>query len=146
MKPNKRQKLCHNCDAEIDLDVIVCPFCAADLRSEKPEQKSAPPTVRNLRGETEGSLYPPPYPIKGAVEETIAKPLAEAESPEEKPKSVILPTILLTLGVQLLVLGLLMVLFSHKGVILLKWNAHIWFLYCIGAIPFLYFGYKNLSD
>ena len=35
MKPKKRQKLCHHCEGEVDLDVIVCPFCAADLREER---------------------------------------------------------------------------------------------------------------
>ena len=25
MKPKKRQKLCHNCEGDIDVDVIVCP-------------------------------------------------------------------------------------------------------------------------
>lgn len=64
MKPKKRQKLCCNCDGEIDLDVIVCPYCAADLREEKPEQRIAPPmaSVRPLTGgqQMSESLYPPP--------------------------------------------------------------------------------------
>ena len=41
MKPKKRQKMCYNCEGGVDLDVIVCPFCAADLRAEKPEQQAS---------------------------------------------------------------------------------------------------------
>ena len=63
MKTKKRQKLCYNCEGEVDLDVIVCPFCAADLRIEKPEvQRPAYDpnlSVKNLN--TQQSLYPPHY-------------------------------------------------------------------------------------
>jgi hypothetical protein len=151
MKPKKRQKLCHNCEGEIDVDVIVCPFCAADLREEKPEQKrpSYNPFVRNLNDQqTMQSLYPPPY--KGAEAEPQESqgaevPAAAAEPAEDKKNNVFTPTILFTLGVQLFILGLLMLLFSHKGTVILKWDARFWFLYVFASIPFLVFGYKALS-
>lgn len=154
MKPKKRQKLCHNCEGEIDVDVIVCPFCAADLREEKPEQQNpSNPFVRNLNQhqQTMQSLYPPPYknnnespPEETSVEQEPA-PAAIAESNDESKKNIFAPTILFTLGVQLFLLGLLMLLFSHKGVVLLKWDARFWFLYLFASIPFLVFGYKSLS-
>ena len=145
MKPKKRQKLCHNCEGEIDVDVIVCPFCAADLREEKPEQKtpSYNPTLRNLHDqETMQSLYPPPY--KTPSEEVAATATIPAQV-EKKEKNIFTPTILFTLGVQLCLLGLLMLLFSHKGLVILKWDARFWFLYVAVSIPFLAIGYKSLS-
>jgi len=152
MKPKKRQKLCHNCEGEIDLDVIVCPFCAADLREEKPEQgrPSFNPTVKTFGPEqqTSQSLYPPPYSSKTseavAVSETRV-PADPSAASEEKPKNPFAATILFTLGVQIFLLGLLMLLFSHKGVVVLKWDAAYWFLYCLAGIPLLYYGYKALS-
>lgn len=149
-KPKKRQKLCHNCEGEIDLDVIVCPFCAADLREEKPEQgrlafNAAHKLVQNQ--ETSQSLYPPSYPLKQpepAPEATVSLPQSTAAE-EETSKNIFGPTILFTLGVQLVLVGLLMLLFSHKGMVILKWNASWWFLYCLGGSPFLYFGYRALS-
>jgi hypothetical protein len=152
MKPKKRQKLCFNCEGEIDLDVIVCPFCAADLREEKPEQARSrfnPP--KDLSGssknqETMQSLYPPHYVSKPTEEsEAASAPVQPMVQEEEKQKNIFAPTILLTLGVQLCVLGLLMLFFSHKGVLILKWNAGFWVLYLLASIPLFLFGYKSLS-
>ncbi len=137
-KLKKRQKLCQNCEGEIDLDVIVCPFCAADLRDVKPEQGWLPfssPT------QTSQSLYPP----KERPQDVPSPPPEEAAAPEEEHKNIIGPTILFTLGVQLALLGFLMLLFSHKGILMLKWDATWWFVYCVASFPFLYFGYKALS-
>ena len=153
MKPKKRQKLCHNCEGEIDLDVIVCPFCAADLREEKPEQgrPSYHAMTQTFAREEQASqsLYPASLAPKPVEEETLyEEPALQTEAlhpPEEKSKNVFLATILFTLGVQLVLLGLLMLLFSHKGMVVLRWNVAHWFLYCLGGCPFLYFGYHALS-
>lgn len=148
-KPKKRQKLCHNCEGEIDIDVIVCPFCAADLREEKSGQSfsnsipRAPVFAQDQQ--TSQSLYPPPFAAKQPAEsESSAE--AKLSNPAEGPsKNIFAPTVLFTLGVQLVLLGLLMLLFSHKGVVVLKWNAHLWFLFCTAGFPFLYFGFRALS-
>lgn len=151
MKPKKRQKLCHNCEGEIDLDVIVCPFCAADLREEKPEQGHPSFHTAHLINErqTSHSLYPQSF-TKKAVEDPLYEQRAETPTPqtemsEDKLKNVFSATILFTLGVQLVLLGLLMLFFSHKGAVVLKWNAAHWFLYCLGGMPLLYFGYRAIS-
>lgn len=157
MKPKKRQKLCHNCEGEMDLDVIVCPFCAADLREEKPEQKRASynPSFLHTNQQTNQSLYPSPYSPKpspreeeAAVEPEAVEMTAAAEPAEEKEsgsKNIFAPTVFFTLGVQLFLFGFLMLLFSHKGVVVLKWDAHYWFGYVLVSLPFLYFGYKSIS-
>jgi hypothetical protein len=150
MKPKKRQKMCGNCEGEIDLDVIVCPYCAADLREEKPEQQRPSLNARaekNL-GKTMDSLYPSSFPqpkiqAEGDEIQEVAAPVMEEE--EGKEKNILGPTILFTLGVQLCLFGLLMVLFSHKGVMVLKWDARLWFLYVFASIPLLIFGYRSLS-
>lgn len=156
MKPKKRQKLCHNCEGEIDLDVIVCPFCAADLREEKPEQRrpSYNPSFMHVNQQTNQSLYPPSYSMKSPAEEVFLEPEPEvvesaAPLPQEQSssdsKNMFAPIVLFTLGVQLFLFGFLMLLFSHKGVVILKWDAHFWFWYVFASIPFLYFGYKWIS-
>ncbi len=151
MKLNKRQKLCYNCDGDVDLDVIVCPFCAADLRVEKSEQMQArashvakPMHVQGL-GE---SLYPSSQP---------QRPPPFRETVVEKPEPVSLPqsgeeganpvwaSLLIALGGQLFVLGLLLAAFSRQGVLTLQWDARLWFLYLFASVPFLVFGYRALS-
>lgn len=151
MKPKKRQKMCYNCEGEIDLDVIVCPFCAADLREEKPEQQrphfNPTASVKNLT--TQQSLYPPHYaPKQAALQQEDAPFPEEAQMPameSEETKSIFGPTILMTLGTQLLLFGILMFLFSTKGAMILKWDARLWFLYVFASIPLLIFGYKSVS-
>lgn len=145
MKPKKRQKLCHNCEGEIDIDVIVCPFCAADLREEKPEQRYSAYAAQSQEmnsKQTVQSLYPNTF--SEAVDPEPVKEEPEKVA-EEKESGVFMPTILFTLGVQLCVFGLLMLLFSHKGVVILKWDARFWFFYLFASVPFLIFGYKKLS-
>lgn len=145
MKPKKRQKLCYNCEGEVDLDVIVCPFCAADLR--EPQQKTSfSPTAHSVTQlQTEQSLYPPPY----SKPQETALPLLEEETPvAEEPsssKSSLLAIGLVSFGMQFLMLSLLMLFCSHEGVLLLKWNAHTWFLYFFASAPLLYFGYRALN-
>jgi hypothetical protein len=161
MKTVKRQKLCYNCDGDIDLDVIVCPFCAADLREEKPELKEASPKSYMMR-QMSHSLYPPPYPIR---EEEPSKPLQELPTerpapiirasveegleddlePSERVATVVGPVLLFTLGVMLSLLGLLLVLCSQNGQVVLKWDASLWFLYLFASVPFLIFGYRAIS-
>lgn len=155
MKPKKRQKLCCNCDGEIDLDVIVCPFCAADLREEKPEQQRTAHiagSVRPLAGKEQmsESLYPSTYgipeasasaPLSDPVQAQEIMPAVEEKSNNRTVSSVLL----LTVGVQLLLLGFLLVFLSHNGILTLKWDARLWFLYIFASIPFLIFGYRTLA-
>jgi len=166
MKPKKRQKLCYNCEGEVDLDVIVCPFCAADLRAEKPElsRSSFSPSVTSVKQlHAETSLYPSSFPrveeapvmqssVAVAEEEEIIPSYEEAapDVPKESSKmgvdkSMISGLLLFTLGVQLFLLGALFVLFSQGGVMILKWDASLWFLYIFASIPLLLFGYRFLN-
>jgi hypothetical protein len=150
MKTKKRQKMCYNCEGEIDLDVIVCPFCAADLREEKPEQQT--PTyhhsvhLKNLN--TQQSLYPSQ---QAQIKERVEEEVQEEEEPnpaveeEEAPTNTILPIVLMTLGSQLFLFGLLILLFSKNGEMTLKWSAEFWWLYTLASLPFLIFGYKAIN-
>jgi hypothetical protein len=150
MKTKKRQKMCYNCEGEIDLDVIVCPFCAADLRAEKPEQQAPSynptQTLKNLN--TQQSLYPthaPKVREEQPAEEEEELRIPSSADEAEGPKQMIVPTLLMTLGAQLLLFGLLMLFFSSKGVMVLKWNASLWYFYVLASLPFLIFGYKSVS-
>ena len=96
------------------------------------------------------SLYPSPY---GTPEATASAPHSDPVQAQE-----IMPTVeeksnnrtvgsvlLLTVGVQLLLLGFLLVFLSHNGILTLKWDARLWFLYIFASIPFLIFGYRTLA-
>lgn len=145
MKPKKRQKLCHNCEGEIDIDVIVCPFCAADLREEKPEQRYSTSYVSNAQQMSQKQTMQSLYPQTSVQEEASPEAAKVSAVKEEKKANIFLPTILFTLGVQLCVFGLLMLLFSHRGEVILKWDARFWFFYLFASVPFLVFGFKSLT-
>jgi hypothetical protein len=148
VKPKKRQKLCHNCEGEIDIDVIVCPYCAADLREEKPEQSYAPyvsTTAPMDRQETMQSLYPSAAQTQEIDPREVEMPKQIAEEGSIEKNRGFVPTVFFTIGVQLFIFSLLMLLFSHKGVVILKWDARFWFFYLFASIPFLVLGYKKLS-
>lgn len=137
--------MCYNCEGEVDLDVIVCPYCAADLREEKPEQNrsSFNAAASSKNREAQESLYPSHFKSEPEPEEPTATTIHAPA--EEEGKGIFAPTALLALGVQLFVFGVLLSFFSQKGYMLLKWDARLWFLYIFASIPFLIFGYKSLS-
>lgn len=141
MKPKKRQKLCYNCEGEVDLDVIVCPFCAADLREEKPEQ-AFHHHVKNL--DTQTSLYPS-QPAPRVREEIEEEPASALVQESEEPKGSYGTIILLTFGAQLLLLGLFMLIFSSQGTLTLQWDARFWYFYVLASVPLLIFGIKSLN-
>ncbi|MDE3055619.1 MAG: hypothetical protein KGI80_02855 [Verrucomicrobiota bacterium] len=124
MKPKKRQKLCFHCEGEVDLDVIVCPFCAADLREERP-----------------ASFRPPPPPISQVQTKVFPESSAEEQPQEENGW---IPVVFFTAGLQLFLFGLFTLFFSEQGEVTLHWNAACWFFYCLIGGPLLYFGYKKL--
>lgn len=147
MAVKKRQKMCFNCEGAIDLDVIVCPFCAADLREEKPEQQrpSYSAAVQTKNVNMQQSLYPPHYVPKAPQPEEEVE--AEVKQPqEEEAKGFVLPILMITLGMQLFLLSVLMLCFSHDGVLHLKWDARFWFFYFLAAAPLIFFGYKQLDN
>lgn len=149
MKTKKRQKLCYNCEGEVDLDVIVCPFCASDLREEKPElgPQLFQHHLKNL--DTQATLYPPNFPPR--VRQPIEREEEEEESisqfapQEEESKGSAGAVVLLTLGAQLFLIGLFMLFFSKHGSLVLKWDARFWYFYVMSAIPLLIFGLKALK-
>lgn len=155
MKTKKRQKMCYNCEGEVDLDVIVCPFCAADLRVERPEMQrpayDASLSVKNLN--THQSLYPPQYVSNANEEEETTQEHPQYSQDHEmiapveeiEQKSIFGPTILLTLGLQFLLFGLFMLFFSYDGLMTFQLDARLWFFYLLAAVPLLIFGYRSLS-
>lgn len=146
MKTKKRQKLCHNCEGDVDLDVIVCPFCAADLREERKEQPFSNPYL-SAEFPSTSSLYPP----RGAKEEPLE---VEREPEESSPKeaeeaSPIWPLLLGSLGCQMFLFGLFLLFFSQDGELVFRWDAAKWYLYFLFSAPLLFFAYqkwKNLRD
>lgn len=55
------------------------------------------------------------------------------------------PILWLSMGANLLLLGLLQLFFSDNGILRLEWNSHHWFIYCLLSLPLIFFGYKKVQ-
>jgi hypothetical protein len=56
-----------------------------------------------------------------------------------------LPILLFSLGVNVILLGLYLLIFSTNGEIFIRWNAAVWYVYLLVGVPCVAFGYKMLS-
>ncbi len=95
--------------------------------------------------------------FKDVIPEKRFRPSAPLGSPSIPPemqegqqvaeeKTSFWPIFLLSIGANLLMLGLLQVFFSDKGYLRLEWDSSYWFVYCLSAVPFVFFGYKKASQ
>lgn len=77
---------------------------------------------------------PPPPQQEEAIEE------------KETQRGGVLPLLLLSVGINLCLLGLLILFFSKDGVVNLQWSAHYWFVYLLIGLPTAYFGVRFLRQ
>jgi len=150
--------MCWNCDGSVSFDSAYCPYCGNDLaqgRSEQPSREAK----EHKSDDSLASLYKPPYSAKSGesssqhayVEEMASHDVFQADHASEEPAMVtesdggIWPLLFLTLGATLLTLGLILFFFSENGRVVLEWNAHYWFLYCLCSVPMLMMGYRFLA-
>jgi hypothetical protein len=166
MKPADRQKMCSNCEGRIPFDAAVCPYCHIN-QAEKllNDSLSQPPTFKQASSQDAlASLYPPPYSsqrgaslpkeelvrksegFKEAVPAAKAASVAMSSEEEEDIKSGFWPLFTMSLGSIMGTIGLLQFFFSENGVLRLEWSAEYWFIYCLAAIPLIYFGLRKLKD
>lgn len=174
MKPADKQKMCSNCDGRISHEAIVCPYCGTEQADTSSTNAFQAPLFKNQSlQDSLTSLYTPPYSQKApayAVEEPVkkkAEPFREArtekksfvtpqpqaasfntpETTEESPvsKNSLIPILMLSLGGNLFLLGLLQFFFSSSGLLRLEWDASYWFIYCLLSLPLAYFGIKKLK-
>lgn len=158
MKPNDRQKMCTNCDGRIPVDADLCPYCATEQAQVYLQHKSIQESLT--------SLYPPPYAAKNTIKTPEqAKPMSEKRyqqtTPSSSPsihldhneeqqaqaeKSSFWPLLLLSIGANLFVIGVLQLFFSDNGILTLEWDSHYWFVYCLAALPLFYFGFKKANS
>ncbi len=155
MHPKDRQKMCTNCDGRIPYDAQACPYCGA-------EQSSAKEQHHQSLQESLTSLYPPPYAEKNKPEPR-KEPMAEKrfnnsmlgtptipvdnhqEQQADEGKSSFWPILLLSIGANLLTIGLLQLFFSDNGFLRLEWSSGYWFVYCLAALPLFYLGFKKAN-
>lgn len=145
MTPSPKKKLCWNCEGRVSLAEENCPYCAVYLGPAPDEN-----------GETKDILVPP-YRLVEAEEEIIPpspytqeKKREEVENQEDYSvakkdfREVVLPLGLLSAGSLFFVFGLILLMFSDKGIFTLTWNGAYWYFYLLFSLPMVFFGWWSL--
>ena len=164
MQSERQDKICVGCEATISSTTLFCPYCGCDVKEEEEQlyeessQASSAPAAElsNL-----ASLYKPPYTpnqrgfgvpsfqensLAQEVESSSYSPFTKTQSEEKKADVGFWPLLFLSLGSNLMTIGLILFFFSDRGKLLLEWNSYYWFVYCIVATPLLMFGWKLLTS
>jgi hypothetical protein len=165
------KKLCWNCDGEVSVYAIQCPYCGTHLGTgqenkvvqskEEPAPSYSPGPVGVDVGENN---FTPLYPThqSSLEDQAVTSPFPKsvaAEMPNQGTSSALreevygtetsneaLPFVLLLSGMIFLVFGLILFLFSTQGFLVLKWNASFWPMYLLLSVPLLVFGWRALDS
>ena len=83
---------------------------------------------------TSSPLGAPTIPFESTVDPNV-----------DQGKNSFWPILLLSIGTNLLTLGLLQLFFSDNGFLRLEWDSSYWFVYCLAALPLFFFGFKKAN-
>lgn len=163
MDIKERKKICTHCDGRIPFDAPLCLYCGTQ------QEVHAPPFADEALQKTTASLYSPPYCAKGTqpmssekksegyrdvtgekrFNTNLGAPALSLEESEEsthaQEKSVFWPMLLMSVGSNLLTIGLLQLFFSDNGFLRLEWNSSYWFIYCLSSLPLFFFGFRKAN-
>ncbi len=138
MKASEKFKICPSCEGRAPLEVVICPYCASSFQENASKPKSP-----------FASSYSPPYAaerVTPSQSEKVTDSLEAVKTEVEiQEKSVFLPIALLTIGSNLFILSVLLLILGHDGKVELEWSSHYWMLYGLLSAPLMFFGYKILK-
>lgn len=144
------KKMCIFCHAQVAVDARICPFCRAHFDQVASQTERMKPVEKNRSTLTEkqtlDSLYPPPYqPKMERIEEDAEEEKIVEKKEVSKSSSLLIPIFLFSVGSQLLIFSIFLLLFSEEGMLFLRWKASLWYLYLLVSVGFLYTGYYLFS-
>ena len=149
MSKNAKKKLCWSCEGRVPREAENCPYCGVYLSPNVPEvvktsttKPLAPPYT--IPSQTNPKALAAPYQPQNA-DETGDSSTEETITSTSDIKSVLTPLVLLLAGTVLFIFGAALYLFSHNGVLTLRWNAEFWPYYFGIAVPMLVWGWLSLS-
>lgn len=137
MNGKKRQKLCQNCEGNVDFDVIFCPYCGADLLEEKePLVAKDEESFKTLsEKESVDSLYPD-HKVdipKEAMEESYVSDHSGFS------------LALFLVSSWFFTLSILLFVLSENGKLHLELDATWWFTYLLIGLSTGFFAWKLLQ-
>lgn len=174
MMDKDRQKMCGNCDGRIPLEALHCPYCAAEQSSnafeknylqQKALQDSLlsfyppPYSLKKSNSINQNEQKNSTVLLKSIKEPILEKKFVststttsfpkieeKTEMEYQEDKNSFWPILLLSVAANLLIVGILQLLFSDEGYLRLEWNSHYWFFYCLASLPLFILGYKKVHQ
>jgi len=154
MDKKDKKKLCPQCEGNIPYQMTNCPFCGFEQEEKQEDERIK---IHNASGLS--SLYNPPYLAQSIGEvrkeptQTFKIPPKEEQEPLHKEQSLesqlakkeLITILLLSIGGQFMMLGLILLFFSVDGVVTLQWKSQYWYFYCLFSAPFILLGLKWLN-
>ena len=153
-----KQRICTHCEGRISVEADTCLYCGMPLLAESAAPSSVQESVTSayaplygqrssdyMKIESEFSpKFKSPTPQKEGTFGGLSLPAQEAVAIEEEgDRSGFVALLFALVGSSLLILGLMQGLFSDEGFLRLEWNCKYWFLFCLLALPMLYYGIKK---
>lgn len=164
LQSQNQDKICVGCEATISTSTLFCPYCGCDVKEEEEQlyEENNPSSSQKEELSNLASLYKPPYTpnqrgfgvpsfqeasSSQSLEPTSSFNSFSEEKEEEKKADVgFWPLLFLSIGSNLMTIGLILFFFSDRGKLVLEWNSYYWFVYCILATPLLMFGWRLLTS
>lgn len=131
--------MCWSCEGNVPIEAQSCPYCGVTLDNPVPKAEYRPPYRLAKHEESESIPIAP-----------ILKSEESHESEEDalvgQTKRVMVSLGCLSLGIMLLLFGLVLVIFSGSdGMMTLRWDGHYWYLYLALGVPLVIVGWRTLG-
>jgi hypothetical protein len=148
-----KKKLCWNCEGNVSLSDETCSYCGVSVvpSSLDGSNENLIPPYRFTTSHKDYTIPLAPYASESSdasvqEKEDGAEPNATVENPSSSYfKGMLLPMILLLTGSVFFLFGLILMLFSQDGLLVLKWKTGFWFLYLLVSLPLLFFGWRAVQ-
>lgn len=145
MNQKTKKKLCWNCEGRVDFSAEHCPFCGVYLSpstTQSVEQQEHSPSYTETPT-PQHSAPPPPY------QRPFDDPMHNESFPQnesEDIRGIVVSLSALLAGSVFFLFGLVLLLFSRNGNLVLQWSGEYWYLYLCGGILMLLIGWRTVQQ
>jgi len=146
-----KKKLCWNCEGNVSKEIDNCPYCGVYLHAtEEESEESWNPSFQDERDGTQSTEDSDDVqPFTSEQLNRNSHNLSNNILPSSlfsQIKSEILPILLLMSGSIFFLFGVILLLFSQNGLLVLQWNGNNWLYFLLASIPALILGWKFFQD
>lgn len=149
-----KKKLCWNCEGSVSREVDNCPYCGVYVYSGEQEDYSnwnaGYHSEDSRAGEIPDPIYrvPKEHGIENNEDEVISSEASSFSSSDilTHLKKEVFPILFLMTGSVFFLFGVVLLLFSQNGTLVLQWQSQNGYYFFLLAFPLVAFGWKFLQQ